>query len=180
MWIDFEADAPSRIKIYAGGTNVVSGEHYNENLATQLRRSTLSEHGKNIQDYVVVPDQPWLDGVATAPSVVGQFVAMQRGSGYSIGAQLTGADQIAGLAFEITPYEKPKSGLGGSFLLYIKTLTGKTIVITAENNLMILKLKKIIEKGKGIPIDQQRLVYNGKQLEDGRTVWDYGIIPVRI
>lgn len=75
MWIDFEANAPFMIKIYCGGVNVVSGEHASEGIETQQRRAKLLEQGKPIQDYVVVPEQPWLDGVAIKPSVVRQFVA---------------------------------------------------------------------------------------------------------
>lgn len=75
MWIHFKADAPFMIKIYCGGVNVVSGEHSNENAETTERRLKLAEEGKCIQDYVVVPNQLWIDGVAIKPSVVRQFVA---------------------------------------------------------------------------------------------------------
>lgn len=182
MWINFEANAPFLIKIYAGGINVVSGEPYDETLATQLRRSTLSEEGKDMQDYVVVPDQPWLDGVATAPGVVKQFVAMQAGTGYSLEAQVTGTDQVAGLAFEITPYERPTSGPcpAGSFPIYIMTLTGKKINITVENRFTMMKLKTLVQDAEGIPPDQQRLIYSGMQLDDDGTVWYYGIKAVRV
>lgn len=75
MWIHFKADAPFMIKIYCGGVNVVSGEHSNEDAETTERRLKLAEEGKCIQDYVVVPDQLWIDGVAIKPSIVRQFVA---------------------------------------------------------------------------------------------------------
>lgn len=75
MWIKFKASAPFVIKIYCGGVNVVSGEHAAEDAETKQRRAKLLEQGELIQDYVVVPEQPWLDGVAIKPSVVRQFVA---------------------------------------------------------------------------------------------------------
>lgn len=75
MWINFEAEAPFMIKIYCGGVNVVSGEHMDEDIETKQRRSKLHGQGKPIQDYIVVPEQKWLDGVAVKPSVVRQFVA---------------------------------------------------------------------------------------------------------
>lgn len=75
MWINFEAKAPFIIKIYCGGVNVVSGEQMDEDVGTRQRRSKLHEQGKPIQDYIVVPEQKWLDGVAVNPSVVRQFVA---------------------------------------------------------------------------------------------------------
>lgn len=75
LWIQFKANAPFMVKIYCGGVNVVSGEHSNEDAETKERRLKLAEGGKPIQDYVVVPKQPWIDGVAVKPSVVRQFVA---------------------------------------------------------------------------------------------------------
>lgn len=103
MWINFEADAPFMIKIYCGGVNAISGEHGSEDDETQQRRTKLAQEGKSIQDYVVVPSQPWLDGVAVKPSVVRQFVAMPLGQGYSVEAQLTGEEVVGGLQFEVTP-----------------------------------------------------------------------------
>lgn len=75
MWINFEATAPFMIKIYCGGVNVVSGEHAAESAEAKQRRAKLFEQGELIQDYVVLPEQPWIDGVAIKPSVVRQFVA---------------------------------------------------------------------------------------------------------
>lgn len=74
-----------------------------ENAATILRRRQWIAAGESIQDYVVLPDQPWLDGIATSPSQVRQFVAMPVGQGYTVEAQKTGAELVAGLQFEITP-----------------------------------------------------------------------------
>ena len=63
------------------------------------------------------------------------------------------------------------------FMVCVKELTAKTltIVIGAENTIGDLKL--IIQNSKGIPPDQQRLIFERRQLEDGRTVSDYGIVP---
>ena len=63
------------------------------------------------------------------------------------------------------------------FMVYVKQMTGQnfTIVIGAENTIGDLKL--IIQNSKGIPPDQQRLIFERRQLEDGRTVSDYGIVP---
>lgn len=77
IWIDFEFKTTVHfmIKIYCGGVNVVSGEHAVEDIETKERRSKLLEQGKLIQDYIVAPEQRWLDGMAVKPSVVRQFVA---------------------------------------------------------------------------------------------------------
>ncbi|KAF3915745.1 hypothetical protein ABW20_dc0100463 [Dactylellina cionopaga] len=84
-----------------GGINVVSGEPENENTATTLRRRALVAKGDLIQDYVVVPGQRWLDGIAVAGGKVRQFVAAPLGSGLTIEGQLTNEELVGGLQFEI-------------------------------------------------------------------------------
>ncbi|KAI1640788.1 hypothetical protein F4809DRAFT_637240 [Biscogniauxia mediterranea] len=103
LWIRMSATAPFMVKIYAGGVNVVSGEHKAESAETRQRRADRHARGENIQDYVVPPLQYWVDGFAVAPGVVRQFVAMPVGSGYNLEAQLAAEETIGGLQLEITP-----------------------------------------------------------------------------
>lgn len=58
---------------------------------------------------------------------------------------------------------------------FIKTLTGKTIVISAKPSGSIENVKEMIQQKEGIPPDQQQLIFCGKQLSDDLTLHDYGV-----
>lgn len=60
--------------------------------------------------------------------------------------------------------------------IYLKTLAGRTIVMHVEADETVDSLKKKIEQREDVPPNQQRIIFSGKQLEDGRTLDEYSII----
>lgn len=97
LWLGFRAAAwkPNAVKIAVGRVNAISGEPYDQVLRTAP------------QDYVVCPEQLWLDGLNTGSGIIRQFVAMPLGLGYTVEAAVTGTETYGGL--QITVFE-PKPG----------------------------------------------------------------------
>lgn len=92
MWIDFDSGYPMAVKIAAGKINAVTGEDWSNALSDDPT-----------QDYVVLPDQPWLDGFFAGEGLIRQFVAMPLGEGFTAEEQLTGAAEHGGVQVVVYP-----------------------------------------------------------------------------
>lgn len=87
LWIGFSSphDYMFAVKIAAGKINAVTGEGWSNKLSSSP------------QDYVVVPEQPWLDGFCIGKGLIRQFVAMPLGQGYTTEEQLSGKGDHGGI-----------------------------------------------------------------------------------
>ena len=91
MWMSFSCDYPFAVKIATGKINAVTGKPWSEKLSHRP------------QDYVVTPDQPWLDGFCVEKGIIRQFVAMPLGAGYTAEEQITGKAEHGGLQVKVVP-----------------------------------------------------------------------------
>ncbi len=110
MWINFDApgEYPFALKIGTGKICAVSGDGWVNHL------------NLDPQDYVVVPEQPWLDGYCVEKGLIRQFVAMPLGEGYTAEEQLTGRAEHGGLQVIAYPMKRShyEANFGEGRLLY--------------------------------------------------------------
>jgi hypothetical protein len=87
LWLSFSCSwwRACAVKVGVGKVNAVSGAEWDQPLHADP------------QDYVVCPDQPWLDGINAGQGFIRQFVAMPLGMGYTVEGQLTGAEEHGGI-----------------------------------------------------------------------------------
>ena len=98
MWLSLDCDSgyPFAIKVATGKICAVTGDAWVERL------------NRDPQDYLVVPEQPWLDGYCVEQGVIRQFVAMPLGAGYTVEEQLTGAAEHGGLQIIAFPMKRER------------------------------------------------------------------------
>jgi Ubiquitin family len=180
MRIKFISRRPYAVQVFVGSINAISGE----SLAETHRRESQAEtsaHTLAKQNYVVVPEQEWLDTIATTTGYVRQFVAMPVGSSYSVEIQATGKEEYAGMLFSVTPPESHPSLVPqptSDFSTKNRDLNLRVIspinqvlfpfCILASADDTVYNLMYLIQEHTNIPVLRQRLIYNTKNLQ-GKT-----------
>ena len=104
LWINFSGGIgfkrgnsyPFAVKIAAGKINAVTGDNWSNGLV------------QDPQDYLVVPDQPWLDGFCVQKGLIRQFVAMPLGLGYTAEEQISGAAEYGGIQIIVYPMKRER------------------------------------------------------------------------
>ena len=92
--LDHYAQYPFAVKVAAGKIDALTGEQWKNGL-----------HGVP-QDYLVVPEQPWLDGFCAEKGIIRQFVAMPLGAGYTAEEQISGTAEHGGLQIVVYPMKR--------------------------------------------------------------------------
>jgi hypothetical protein len=96
MWMSFDRPhwPPRALKLAVGMVNAITGAPWDDRLS------------KDEQDYLVCPDQPWIDGIKSADGEIRQFVAMPLGMGYTVEGQVTGEERFGGLQIAVHSAKK--------------------------------------------------------------------------
>ena len=85
LWMSFHSPQPTGVKVGIGKIDALTGRRWNERLT------------KRPQNYLVCPDQPWLDGINAGDGFIRQFVAMPLGMGYTVEGQITDEEEEGGI-----------------------------------------------------------------------------------
>lgn len=176
MWIYFQSQDSFAIKVFVGETNAITGSKSKPKKA-QGENFPESDRDTAEQDFVVTPKQKWLDGIATQDGRVRQFTATPSGEDYITAAEVTGLEVSNGLRFEIIP-AKPATSATVPFTLTVRTPENRAVslVVIRSDTIHIIK-QQLWTKGEDVP-DLQILTFEGRNLEDGRTLEDYGVCGV--
>ena len=91
LWVNLHGRYPFAVKVATGKINALTGESWTDGIH------------RDPQDYMVTPNQPWLDGYCVEKGTIRQFVAMPLGGGYTVEEQITGEAEHGGLQVVVYP-----------------------------------------------------------------------------
>jgi len=148
MWINFGGSYPMAVKVAAGKINALTGEEWSEGLCEEP------------QDYLVVPDQPWLDGFSVKRGLIRQFVAMRLGEGYTAEEQLTGEARHGGI--QITVYPMKAS-------VYEARIRGSSPAVFEDGVFYMMSAPPVMEMGLAPGGLMRQEIYSD---DYGIDVWD--------
>ncbi|KAJ7757011.1 hypothetical protein B0H16DRAFT_1314658, partial [Mycena metata] len=159
LWIGIDGGRCA-IKISVGGINAITGQKHDE----APRNGT--------QDYILGAKQPWLDGIATEPGVVRQFVAMKLGYGYTIEEQLA-ITATGGIQVDVFP-----TLIGVVSFRHADSQRQLNLGMTPEQ----LGIGDMVSDALDMPRDGERLrmIFEGKELAEERTVSGMGLCAPRV
>lgn len=154
LWLNFSSlgygrqELPVALKIGAGKINAVSGEKWMDGLS------------QDPQNYVVLPDQPWLDGFNVEKGKVRQFVAMPLGQGYTVEEQIDPESDVGGIQIEAIPMKKEA---------YEKLKAQREKASSARFGLCMSMSMESMEMGLGMGGSMRQEIYDD---EYGLDAWD--------
>ena len=95
MWLSFDSDEPAALQVGIGKVCAVSGARWSEKLQVDP------------QNYLCLPDQPWLDGINAGDGFIRQFVAVPLGLGATVEGQITGSEEHGGVQLRAVGLTRP-------------------------------------------------------------------------
>jgi len=154
LWLNFSSlgygrqELPVALKIGAGKINAVSGEKWMAGLS------------QDPQNYVVLPEQPWLDGFNVEKGKIRQFVAMLLGQGYTVEEQVDPESDVGGIQIEAFPMKKET---------YEKFKAQREKATSAKFGLSMSMTCESMEMGLGMGGSMRQEIYDD---EYGLDTWD--------
>lgn len=148
LWIKFSGNYPCAVKVASGKINAISGEKWTNGLRGDP------------QDYVVIPDQPWIDGFNVSEDFIRQFVAMPLGGGFTAEEQLTNRHESGGLQLIVHPMKQD---------VYEEYLKSQPVIEEPSSAIRFCFNKAPLEMGLAPGGLMRQKIYNDKH---GKSAWD--------